>query len=175
MNGAVGQIGQASGKTVEQIMDTIDTGPNASIQFLFAKLQLAQSQMCKEQAMNYINEIKDIQTEQKAVADMIAKARALKNEIKGSGCSTMPQEMIDFYKNRGLKFDLTGGDTKHNKDEWDYNIKSLTNYQEQVGTKTQTLMVYVQDFMGQYNSFLQGANSAISEANRVTSSIATGR
>ena len=46
MSGAVGQIGQASGKTVEQIMDTIDTGPNASIQFLFAKLQLAQSQMC---------------------------------------------------------------------------------------------------------------------------------
>lgn len=51
-------------------------------------------------------------------------------------------------------------------------ILSPTNYQEQIGSKTQTLMVYLQDFIGQYNSFLQGANTAISNANQVLTSIA---
>ncbi|NLV95708.1 MAG: hypothetical protein GX043_00005, partial [Desulfovibrionales bacterium] len=68
-----------------------------------------------------------------------------------------------------------GNDTKHNNDEWEYNLKSLTNYQEQIGSKTQTLMVYLQDFIGQYNSFLQGANTAIANANQVLTSIARGQ
>ena len=49
------------------------------------------------------------------------------------------------------------------------------NYQEQIGSKTQTLMVYLQDFIGQYNSFLQGANTAISNANQVLTNIARGQ
>ena len=36
-------------------------------------------------------------------------------------------------------------------------------------------MVYLQDFIGQYNSYLQGANSAISTANQTLTAIATGR
>ena len=36
--------------SLSQIMADIDLGPTGSIQFLFAKLQLAQSQICKNQA-----------------------------------------------------------------------------------------------------------------------------
>jgi hypothetical protein len=36
-------------------------------------------------------------------------------------------------------------------------------------------MVYLQDFIGQYNSFLQGANTAISNANQVLTNIARGQ
>ena len=36
-------------------------------------------------------------------------------------------------------------------------------------------MVYLQDFMGQYNSYLQGANSAISQATQTLTTLATGR
>ena len=61
------------------------------------------------------------------------------------------------------------------KDEWDYALKSLTNYQEQVGNKTQTLMVYLQDFIGQYNSYLQGANTQISNANQTLTNLARGQ
>ena len=57
----------------------------------------------------------------------------------------------------------------------DYNLKSLTNYQEQIGNKTQTLMVYLQDFIGQYNSYLQGANTQISNANQTLTSLARGQ
>lgn len=164
-------------QNISQIMSDIDLGPTGSIQFMFAKLQLAQSQLCKNQAEDYMKQVQDIQTEQKKCSEMIAKARELQQNVKDGGTNEMPQDMRDFYTARGLQWDKKGGETDyiHNKDEWDYNMKSLTNYQEQIGNKTQTLMVYLQDFMGQYNSYLQGANSAISKANDVLSSIAQGR
>ena len=58
------------------------------------------------------------------------------------------------------------GCLKFDKDQWDYNIKSLTNFQEQIGADTQQLMVFIQDFMGQYNAYLSGANNAIRESNQ---------
>ncbi len=163
-------------QSLSQIMADIDLGPAGGIQMLFAKLQLAQSQICKNQANDYMKQIQDIQTEQKACAAMIEKARALQNDAKtGDKATNMPADMKKFFSDRGLSWDTKGSDDKHNKDEWDYNLKSLTNYQEQIGSKTQTLMVYLQDFIGQYNSFLQGANTAISNANQVLTNIARGQ
>ena len=168
---------------LQSIMDTIDLGPTGSVQFMFAKLQMAQAQLCKTQAEDYMKQIEDIQTEQKAVADMISRARTLQSNAKnGTGdcswdknASIMPQDMADFFTKRGLSYDTKGNDLVNNSDEWDYNIKSLTNYQEQVGNKTQTLMVYLQDFIGQYNSYTQGASSAVSQANNTLTNVARGQ
>ena len=161
---------------VTELMNMIDLGPTQSLQFLFAKLQMAQSQICKAQAETYMSMIEDIQAEQKLTAQMIEEARSLKNEAKTNNKATaMPQTMIDFFNDRGLSFDLTGGYTTHNADEWDYNIKTLTNYQEQIGNNTQTLMIYLQDFIGQYNSYQEGAMSAISSATQTLRSIARGQ
>ena len=41
---------------------------------MFAKLQLAQSEICKNQATDYMKQIEDIQAEQKECAEMIALA-----------------------------------------------------------------------------------------------------
>ena len=162
--------------SLSQIMADIDLGPTGSVQFMFAKLQLAQSQICKNEAESYMKQIEDIQQEQKECAEMIELARKLQNEAKsGDKCTDMPPEMVKFFEQRGLSWEETGGDKSHNADEWDYNLKSLTNYQEQIGTKTQTLMVYLQDFIGQYNSYLQGANTQISNANQTLTSIARGQ
>lgn len=163
-------------QNISQIMSNIDLGPGGGIQLMFAKLQLAQSEMCKNQANDYMKQIQDIQEEQKACADMISRARELQNQAKtGDKATVMPDDMKKFFTDRGLSWDTKGNDDKHNKDEWDYNMKSLTNYQEQIGSKTQTLMVYLQDFIGQYNSFLQGANTAISNSNQVLTNIARGQ
>jgi len=157
-------------KNILSTLDTMITDVKSnSVQFQFAMLQLEQSAQCKKQAEDYMKQIEDIQNEQKLVADMIAQARKLQNDAKtGNGdcswdseASVMPDEMVKFFKDRGLSFDTTGKDNVHNEDEWDYNLKSLTNYQEQIGNKTQTLMVYLQDFIGQYNSYLEGAKSSI--------------
>ena len=168
--------------SLSEIMQSIDLGPTGSVQMMFAKLQLAQSQICKNQAESYMQQIEDIQSEQKKCAEMIAKARDLQQAAKnGTGdcswdskASMMPQEMADYYKQHGLSYDTKGNDLANNADEWDYNLKSLTNYQEQIGNKTQTLMVYLQDFIGQYNSYLQGANTQIANANQTLTNLARG-
>ena len=161
--------------SLSEIMQSIDLGPTGSVQMMFAKLQLAQSQICKNQAESYMQQIEDIQSEQKKCAEMIAKARELQNQAKTDDkCTTMPKEMRGYYKEHGLSWDTAGDDYKHTADEWDYNLKSLTNYQEQIGNKTQTLMVYLQDFIGQYNSYLQGANTQIANANQTLTNLARG-
>ena len=165
-----------SATSLSQIMADIDLGPTGSIQFQFAKLQMAQSQICKNEAESYMKQIEDIQDEQKKCADMIEQARKLQNEAKnGDKCTEMPAEMKDFFEKRGISFDTAGNDDLHSADEWDYNLKSLTNYQEQIGNKTQTLMIYLQDFIGQYNSYQEGAMSAISSATQTLRSIARGQ
>ena len=162
--------------SLSQIMADIDLGPTGSVQFMFAKLQLAQSEICKNQAESYMKQIEDIQAEQKECAEMIAKARELQNTAKTEDeCTRMPDDMKKYFQERGLSWDTAGNDDLHTADEWDYNLKSLTNYQEQIGTKTQTLMVYLQDFIGQYNSYLQGANTQIANANQTLTSIARGQ
>ena len=87
----------------------------------------------------------------------------------------MTQELVDFMKERNLSFPNEDGDCILNQDEWDYCLKSLTNYQEQIGNKTQTLMIYLQDFIGQYNSYQEGAMSAISSATQTLRTIARGQ
>ena len=163
--------------SLSQIMADIDLGPTGSVQFMFAKLQLAQSEICKNQAESYMKQIEDIQAEQKECAEMIAEARKLQDDAKNKNkCTEMPDDMKEYFQSRGLSWDTAGdNDDWHDADQWDYNLKSLTNYQEQIGTKTQTLMVYLQDFIGQYNSYLQGANTQIANANQTLTSIARGQ
>ncbi|MGX8717525.1 MAG: hypothetical protein ACQGQP_00275 [Desulfovibrio sp.] len=167
---------QVRALSLTEIMNDIDLGPTSGVQMMFAKLQLAQSQLCKNQAESYMKQIEDIQAEQKLCAEMISKARELQNKAKTDDTTTtMPQEMVDYFKKNGLKWETTGNDYKHNKDEWDYNLKSLTNFQEQIGNSVQTKMVYLQDFIGQYNSYLQGANTQIANANQVLNNLARGQ
>ena len=177
--------------SISAIMDTIDLGPTGSVQMMFAKLQLAQSEICKAQAEDYMKQIEDIQNEQELCAEMIEQARncqQLGEDGKGVGqksisgtkttgkdCYPMSQELVDFMNERGLSFPNSDNDYILGKDEWDYALKSLTNYQENVGNKTQTLMVYLQDFIGQYNSYLQGANTQISNATQTLTNLARGQ
>ena len=165
---------------VTELMNMIDLGPTQSIKFLFAKLQMAQSQICKAQAETYMSMIEDIQAEQQLTAKMIEEARSLQNEAtekdaKSAKTTEMSPEMVKFFNDRGLPIENTGNDYKHFKEEWDYCLKSLTNYQEQIGNNTQTLMIYLQDFIGQYNSYQEGAMSAISEGTQTLRSIARGQ
>jgi len=177
--------------SLSQIMSDIDLGPTGSLQFMFAKLQMAQSQICKNEAESYMKQIETIQEEQAETAKMIELARDLQQKAKnGDGvgektiqgktnaydhCYPMPQEIVDYMDKRGLSYPNEDKDYNLGHEEWDYVLKSLTNYQEQIGNKTQTLMIYLQDFIGQYNSYQEGAMSAISSATQTLRSIAKGQ
>jgi hypothetical protein len=169
-------MSQVSG--LGQVMNNIDLGSTGSLQFQFAKLQLALSEMAKTGAMNYIEQIQNSQDEQKKVSDMLQQARQLQAEAatKGATATTdMPAEMVAYMKANGLAYDQTGNDTKCTKAEWEVGIQSLKAHLDTLGTNTQQLMVFVQDYMGQYNSYLQGANSVIQQANQTLAELARAR
>ena len=51
---------QVRALSLTEIMNDIDLGPTSGVQMMFAKLQLAQSQLCKNQAESYMKQIEDI-------------------------------------------------------------------------------------------------------------------
>jgi hypothetical protein len=150
---------------------------SGNIQMMFAALQLQMAQTNKEKAMEYMDQMTANQAKAKECAEMLAKARELQNPAKQKGATDMPSDMVKYYNDNNISFDTTGGtgDYLHNSDEWDYNIKSLTNLQETLNTGSQQQMVFLQDFMGQYNSYLTGANSAMQQSNQTLSTIARGQ
>ena len=164
-------------QTLSQVLAEMNTlGTANSIQFAYARLQLAQSQICQNSAKSYMDQSVQIQELQAQIADMVSQARKLQNEAEASGkCTEMPKEMIEFFEQHGLTWNEKGNDYRHDKDQWTENIKSLTNYQETVGNKTQTLMVYLQNFIGQYNSYLEGANAAVSAGIQTLTAVARGQ
>lgn len=159
-------------KSAEEPSGTTSASSN-SLQYLLAQLELAQSERCKEKAEDYMEEIEKIQSEQKAVADMISRARQLQNQADVDGKNVeMPEDMVKFFEERDLAIDKDGNDNKHNKDEWTYNIESLTNYQQTISNKTQIQMVNLEDMVSQYNSFLSGASSDTKEASQIMQNLA---
>ena len=148
------------------ILNDIDLGSTDSIQFLFAKLQLAQAQLCKDSANSYIQQIERLQAELTLTADTLEKMRQLQAE----GATEMPEDMLAFMRDRGLAYC-----EPKDFDCWAYNIESLTVYQDSLTAQTQSLMVNLQDFIGQYNSYLQGASSSVNSASDTLAAIAASR
>ena len=138
--------------------------------FMYAMLQLEQAQLCKDQSEAMMDKIQANQEEQQKTADMISEARNLQaqaQEMEDSGedvkWTEMSPEMIAFFEEHELAMDESDGDYAHTAEEWDVAIQSLENYQEELSTTTQTDMIVLQDYLGQYNSYLQGANKAVTD------------
>ncbi len=157
--------------TVSSILNDIDLGADASVQYAFAQMQLAKVQSCKTQAEDYMKQIEDLQADQKAAAQMIQKARALKEKAKACGATAeMPADMASYFKAKGLA--LSESSTAFTSDEWTTHLQTLSCYETSISNKTQTLMVYLQDAISQYNSYLQGASATISKTGDVLRDIA---
>ena len=134
-----------------------------SLQLMFAKLQLAQAQLCKDSANSYMEQIQGLQEEQTLTADTLEEMRRLKAE----GATKLPDDMLVFMRDRGLAY-YDPVDPVY----WDYNIESVTDYQNDLNNKTQSMMVHLQDFITQYNSYLRGASDAVNSASETLTSIA---
>ena len=168
--------GSASVGTID-----INTLGGGSLQLMFAKLQLTLAESAKSSAMNYMQDIQKTQEEQKLVAKMLQEARQLQVNagFDSSGCSRMPAEMAAYMDKNGLAYEKSDGkggyDLIISKADWEIGIKSLQARSEALGTDTQQKMVFVQDFMGQYNSYLQGSNSVIQQSNQTLAELARAR
>ena len=156
-----------SGTTsMSEVFNDIDFNSDNSIQLMFAKLQLAQAQLCKDSANSCMQQLQGLQEEQALTADTLEKMRQLQAE----GATEMPEDMLSFMRDRGLAYC-----EPKDFDCWAYNIESLTVYQDGLASQTQSLMVNLQDFIGQYNSYLQGASSSVNSASDTLAAIAASR
>ena len=177
-------------------------GPSGSLQLMFAKLQLELAETAKTQAMDRMDSISKSQDEQKLVSELLNEARQSKADAKAGinskqsytytltdkngkeytktersidNAIPMSQAMVDYMDEHGLAYDKSNGDHLQLEKEWDVAIASLEARLEELGTDTQQQMVYIQDYMGQYNSYLQGANTQISNSNQTLTSLARGQ
>ncbi|MBR5998128.1 MAG: USH1C-binding protein 1 [Deltaproteobacteria bacterium] len=154
-----------------------------SLQFMFAQLQMELAKAAKESAMDKMEQIKTSQEERKQVSALLNECRQQQaNAESGIGdcpwdkkASMMSEECQKYMDDHKLAYDKTGNDRANNPDEWKVAITSLEGRLDEVGSDTQQLMVYVQDFMGQYNSYLQGANTQISNGNQTLQALARGQ
>jgi pantothenate kinase-related protein Tda10 len=164
---------RASGAASVGTIDVNNLG-GGSLQLMFAKLQLTLAESAKSSAMNYMQDIQKTQEEQKLVAKLLQEARQSQANA-GTSWNAMSTEMVQYMDAHKLAYDTTGNDHSHRKDEWEVAIKSLQARSEALGTDTQQKMVFVQDFMGQYNSYLQGSNSVIQQSNQTLAELARAR
>ena len=81
-------------QSLSQVLaDMKEMGSSKSIQFLFARMQLAQSKICKTTAEQYMTQIQEIQDLQAEVADMISEARRLQDKAEADDTNTeMPAD-----------------------------------------------------------------------------------
>jgi glucan biosynthesis protein len=139
---------------------------SGSLQLVFAQLQMSLCSQAKNSAMSFMDQIKDAQAEQKQVADFLQQARQLQADAGDKGKKSMPKEMAEYMDKYGL---AKGGEDKAG---WEVTITSLQARLDALGNDTQQKMVYVQDYMGQYNSYLQGANSSIQQGSQTLGQLA---
>lgn len=168
-----------------------DLGPTGSLQMLFAKLQLELAATAKSQAKEKIDAIYKSQEEQKELAALLNEARLCQDKgadgkgvgmisvkgvkVTGKDCYPMSEALVKYMDGHGIEYPNDDGDCILGKNEWDKVILALENRLETLGTSTQQEMVYIQDYMGQYNSYLQGANTQISNSNQTLSALARGQ
>lgn len=157
--------------------------PTSSIQFIYAMLQMELAQANKDQAMRKIEGIKESQAESRKITDTINLLRNTIQGVKKDGDKIT--NTADYAQARAIKIKDDDQQTLLNKygikqegepTKADINtmIASLESQQQNVGSDVQQEMVFINDFMGQYNSYTQGASSAISSANETLKAVARG-
>ncbi len=153
-----------------------------SPQLALAMLQMELARTNKESALGGIKEIESQQAKKKEMSDMLNKAR----EYKAMGVHLNDAGLATGFDDKFVKYCNANGftlphyakyaDSKEDLDKkWDLCIAQMQTKLDTVGANIQTQMVQLQDFMGQYNSYMQGANSAISQSNQILAGLAKGQ
>ncbi|MBR6683983.1 MAG: hypothetical protein IKL38_06545 [Firmicutes bacterium] len=157
-------------------LDTDSLGSTTSLQLMYAAMQLEMSETVKEQSLTKMDQIAILQEEQKLIVSYLNIARQCQSEAKSSDAPTeMPGDMAAYMTENELVYDTTGGDLLMTYDEWDTAITSLDTHLTKIGASVQREMILLQDYIGQYNSYMQGTNTQTSNTNQTLTSLAKGQ
>ncbi|MBQ7608442.1 MAG: hypothetical protein IJU76_10825 [Desulfovibrionaceae bacterium] len=174
-------MSQINGATQASQVSDISKISERNPQLALAMLMMDIAKLNKDNATGMISDIEKEQGRKKEASDMLNKARDYKQSglhLNDAGIpSGIDENFIKFCKDNGVTIPhyQKYADSKEKLDaKWDNAIAQLQTKLDTIGSDIQTQMVKMQDMMGQFNSMMQGANSAISQANQVLQSVAKG-
>lgn len=146
----------------------------SDIQLMYSRLLLELSENARKQAIGNMALVAEVQEEQKLVSNFLSTARQLQSESKENQNQTsrMPDDMYAYLNENDLIYDKTGDVMNYTAEEWETVIGLLENRLEELSIETQRLMILIQDFIGQYNSYLQGANTQIANSGQTLTNLA---
>ena len=150
----------------------------SSLQLMFAALQMDLAKDSRDKAVDKINGIKENQKQAKACATLLENISKFSSTDDGDSTKTNRAKHVKQFEQMAKELGITGdwfSQSKLSNAEVQSLKTVIQGKQEQFGSETQTTMIFVQDFIGKYNSYTQGANTAIANANQVTTSIAKGQ
>ncbi len=145
-----------------------------STQIMFAQLEIAEAY--QKQVADTTTQVGQLQQEQREAANHLIIAQNLQALAKSRDTATeMPADIASYMQANNLAYDTTGNDLLMTADEWNTAVSSLQAHLEALGQNTQQMMVYLQDFIGQYNSHLQDTDAQTQSPNQTLSSLARGQ
>lgn len=132
---------------------------NQSPQMLFAQLQQQLAQSSKEQAMDKLNAVKAAQELAAQTSEYLNMARQAYATAQSGQIPPVPQDLADFMLFNSLYCppNLSNPELA----DWEVITMSLENFQERNSSDIQTQMVYIQDYLKQYNSYTSQVNAIL--------------
>ena len=170
--------GTAFASTISSF-DTAGLSPTSSLQLMFAALQNAEAANADAQARLAI--VEQTYEEQELVAGFLETARTLQSQAAAANSYTqMPSDMFAYMSENNLTYTYyNGGPAKGfamlREEDWNSVIPLLESRFIQLQESIQRDMIYIQNFMGLYNSYAQGANTQNSSSKQTLDSIARGQ
>lgn len=152
---------------------------DASLAYKFALLQLSLANTSKASASDRIQAMSAQNNKLKQAREYLSKMRSLySNNASKKGTDTFEDTAgaWKFFLANNISYAGKSSDGKAvnaslsasarvtpSKDNWDANIKSLESFIDAQGTDTQLQMVQIQDDMGKYQNWTQGASRTIQD------------
>jgi hypothetical protein len=167
--------------SLAEMKGKMDGGQASNLQLIYAAIQLAMASSNKTAAFDKLDEVEKQQEKLKEamkyanMCDEIIRLKhewddmdkdskaAFKKENPLAYCVTgrylkMPEEMMAFLEENNIQWHDKGNDLDFKSNEWKVHEDALKGLKEQLHAKVKELMISVEDFMGQYNANLEGAN-----------------
>lgn len=127
-----------------------------------ARLQMELAQSSKDNAGSYMKEIQRLQSEQKQAGNFLNRARQLQKQAETTRKGApMPEDMKYYLDTNKLSYPKGGAGQLYSADQWKTVADSLDGFITKMGTEVQKLMVNIQNFVGDYNSYTKGASSSM--------------
>lgn len=138
-----------------------------SIQQQFAQLQLEASKLAQQQAAEKLQQIQQAQQKQKDITDALSRLYDLQNKQQLNQNAPLPDDLRAYLDENNISY----GDAA--TPDYATAISSARDYMESLSTSTETQMVYIQDYMSQYNQYLQSSTETMQSASDMLNSLSS--